>query len=112
MINKFREWRERRHRDKMMVLLFVAIENHISSGGTLDQLFSPVCDNPVLWSQKLQTWMVKIDETDADGDIINVKEGDSIYLANSRGGMREYAKVVKDLGNNVYSLSFDVVDGS
>lgn len=80
-------------------VLYSVIKEHLDSGGDIEDFMSVTVIEPVQWLQKKQTWAVK---TSAD-----LVEGKRVTLLSGRGGRLEDAVAVADLGEGLWTISYE-----
>ena len=99
-MKSFSDWRiERRARKEARKLLdFILAE--LDKGVSVEDLFVYNIEEPVLWKQKGGFWYVESEE--------HFTPTQKLYLLRGRGGAKEYARVVESIGNDEYSVTFDM----
>lgn len=105
----FEDYLQRRRVKKAYKLITLMIEEHLNSGGSLDDLFLPAVESPVEWDQSLQCWIARASDVEA----AFIRVGKQIVLSSGRGGREETATVTERVetsfgGGGVFRLSFDV----
>ena len=101
--NLIRRWKDKRRMKREVQALIDYIQGELERGVHPNDLLVYSLPSPVEWDQEGQFWKVLCDDTDI---VLQVDE--LIELKSGRGGAKEGARIVEDLGGGWYSLRYDV----